>query len=110
MRHPAGLNFSHRGRSFLQYVWYRTMRDNYGNNDRTSKQRSFAVFVRSRRLDDRIRELCAKVVASTDPKELEVILPELRSALHQAIERIRVRSVAVLGGRRDFPNERRKTS
>jgi hypothetical protein len=64
--------------------------------------------LRSRRLDDRIRELCAKVIASTDPAELEVILPELRSAIHQAVERLRIRSAAILGSRRDVPNERSK--
>jgi len=64
----------------------------------------------SRRLDDRIRELCAKVVASKNADELEVMLPELRSAIHQAIEGLRTRSVAILSGRHDFPGERRKLS
>jgi len=64
----------------------------------------------SRRLDDRIRELCAKVAASKDPEELHLILPELKSTIHQAIEGLRLRAVAVLSkGHRDFPNERRKT-
>lgn len=64
--------------------------------------------LRSRRLDDRIRELCAKVVASRDEKELQVILPELKSAIHQSIGRVRMQAVAVLSGRSDLPNERRK--
>jgi hypothetical protein len=33
-------------------------------------------------------KICAKVIASTDPAEFEVILPELRSAIHQAVERL----------------------
>lgn len=62
---------------------------------------------RARRLDDRIRELCAKVVASKDPDEVNRTLPELRSALHEAIERIRVRAARTLAGK-DPPEERRK--
>jgi hypothetical protein len=65
---------------------------------------------RYRRLDDRIRELCAKVGATEDPDELKLILPELKSAIHQMIERLRIKAVTVLSGRRDFPNERRKIS
>jgi len=64
---------------------------------------------RYRRLDDRIRELCAKVGATEDPDELKLILPELKSAIHQMIERLRIKAVTVLSGRRDFPNERRKS-
>ena len=62
--------------------------------------------MRSRRLDDRIRELCASVVALKDRDDLDLILPELRAAIHQSIERLRIRAVGVLSGRRDFPNER----
>ena len=65
---------------------------------------------RSRRLDDHIRELCAKVVASQDSEELNRILPELKIALHQSIERLRTRAVAILTAPRSFPNERRKIS
>jgi hypothetical protein len=64
----------------------------------------------SRRLDDRIRQLCAKVAASKDSDELTVILPELKSAIHDAIERLRLRAVTMLSGGRDFPNDRRKLS
>jgi len=39
--------------------------------------------------DDRIRELCAKAVATTDPTEVEVVLAELRKALHAHIEEFR---------------------
>lgn len=62
----------------------------------------------SRRLDDRIRHLCAKVAVSTDPGELALLLPELKAAIHEAVERLRIRAVAILGGSRVFPPERRK--
>src|ERR1700728_3453407 len=62
----------------------------------------------SRRLEDRIRELCATIVASKDQDELALILPELKTAIHQAIERVRINAVAVLGSSRALPNERRK--
>jgi hypothetical protein len=68
----------------------------------------FAMSRESRRLDDRIRRLCAEVTASTDPDELALMLPELKSAIHEAIERLRIRAVAILGGYRDFPPDRRK--
>ncbi len=64
----------------------------------------------SRRLEDRIREMCAKVAASRDQDELNLILPELKTAIHQAIERVRIKAVAVLGSSRALPNERRKIS
>jgi len=63
---------------------------------------------RSRRIHDRIWDLSARVAVSKDPAELERILPELRSAIHQAIERLRIRSLAILRGRPDVPIERRK--
>jgi hypothetical protein len=64
----------------------------------------------SRRLDDRIREICATIVALKDRDGLEIerILPELRASLHQSIERLRIRAVAALSGRSGF-QERRKT-
>ena len=68
----------------------------------------FAMSRESRRLDDRIRHLCAKVAASTDPDELALMLPELKSALHEAVERLRVRAVAILDGYRSIPPDRRK--
>lgn len=58
----------------------------------------------SRRLEDRIRELCAKIVVSKDQDELNLILPELKTAIHQAIERVRIKAVAVLGSSRALPN------
>jgi len=45
---------------------------------------------RFRRIHDRIWDLSARGAVSKDPAELERILPELRSAIHQAIERLRI--------------------
>jgi len=42
-----------------------------------------------RRLDDRIKELSAKAVATSDPPELEKILRQLQVALHEQSERVR---------------------
>ena len=63
---------------------------------------------RQRRLDDRIRELCAKGVATEDGDELDVILPELQAAVRQAVERLRTRAVAILCQRKGVAVERRK--
>ena len=62
----------------------------------------------SRRLDDHIVDLCAKLVASTEHPDVDHILPELKEALHESIERLRMRVAAALNGRRDFPEDRRK--
>ncbi|GEM_PF-3423603 len=62
----------------------------------------------SRRLDDRIRELCAKL-ASTEHHDVNQILSELKAALHESIERLRIRVAGVLSGRRNF-QDRRKAS
>ena len=53
------------------------------------------VSMPKRRLDDRIRELCAKVgAASNRPDlrhaEMEALLQELLGAIHQKVERIRI--------------------
>jgi hypothetical protein len=52
--------------------------------------------VPSRRLDDRIRELCA-MVCSAENHELEPLITELRSALHEHNQRLRKLAVAKLG-------------
>ncbi len=44
---------------------------------------------RSRRLDDRIRQLCAQAVATTDASELTRILRQLTGALRAHTERVR---------------------
>ena len=63
---------------------------------------------RSRRLDDRIRELCARIAVTKNPEEVHLILPELRNAIHEAVERLRIRAVAVLTRSPDIPKERRR--
>jgi hypothetical protein len=60
-------------------------------------------YSRSRRLDDRIRRLCAQAVASTDPTELNLILQELAFALRTHTERVRQ-----LATMRPSPPERRQ--
>jgi hypothetical protein len=61
----------------------------------------------SRRLDDRIRELCARLVASTEHHDVNQILSELKVALHESIERLRIRVAGALSGRRDFQDRRK---
>ena len=64
----------------------------------------------ARRLDDRIRELCARLVGSSECRDVNQILSELKVALHESIERLRGRAAAGLNGRRDFPEDKRKAS
>jgi hypothetical protein len=56
----------------------------------------------SRRLEDRIRELCAQAVVTTDLSELDVILKQLRPALREHIELLRK-----LAAERHIPPQRR---
>jgi hypothetical protein len=51
--------------------------------------------VLSRRLDDRIRDLCAKAVEA-DQEELESIFAELKQALREHAERLRKLAVRKL--------------
>jgi hypothetical protein len=46
---------------------------------------------KSRRLEDRIRDLCAKAVTTTEPAELNAVLEQLTAALHDQVEGIRKR-------------------
>lgn len=62
----------------------------------------------SRRLEDRIRELCAQVLASENADDLKLVLPELRKAIHEATERLRARAAAALKGDGKPDKERRK--
>jgi hypothetical protein len=55
------------------------------------------------RLEDKIRNLCARALVTRDDKELKSQLDELRDALHQHIERLRGRLFAY-----PFVLERRK--
>ncbi len=59
----------------------------------------------SRRLDDRIRKLCARLVASTEHHDVDHILSEVRPALHESIERLRMRVAVALSGCRDFQDK-----
>ena len=43
----------------------------------------------SRRLEDRIRELCSKCVDAKDPAELEPLIEKLKAALHEHANRLR---------------------
>jgi len=56
------------------------------------------------RSEDRIRELCAKAVSSDDT-EFPGVLSELRSAIHQHVQRIRTLAVRQLAGERPRGNE-----
>lgn len=42
-----------------------------------------------RRLDDRIKELCAQAVATRESAELDEILRQLQTALHEQSQRVR---------------------
>jgi hypothetical protein len=42
-----------------------------------------------RRLEDRIRDLCANAVASQDSPEFHEVFEQLRAALHEHNERLR---------------------
>jgi hypothetical protein len=57
----------------------------------------------SRRLEDRIRRLCAQAVNVTDPAETNAILQRLTAALHEHVDRFRRK----LSAERSFPPERR---
>jgi len=46
----------------------------------------------SRRLEDTIRELCTRAVNARDFEEVTAICSELRSALNQYVNRLRVRA------------------
>jgi hypothetical protein len=57
-----------------------------------------------RRLDDKVRELCAWALASQDPVELHEIATQLRAALREHIKRVRLSAVnAPLTERRGNP-------
>ncbi len=62
----------------------------------------------SRRLDDRIRELCTDAVTVKNSHQVKSILSELQSAIHQYTRRLRARAAGILTGRFEYPPERRK--
>jgi hypothetical protein len=61
-----------------------------------------------RRLEDRIRELCAKVITARGCEALQPIHSDLKSALHEHAERLRKTAALKLVRREDdAPPERR---
>jgi hypothetical protein len=63
----------------------------------------------TRRLDDRIRELCQQAVATRRAGELHTILADLRSALGEHTRRVRKRFVTLVLREKGFTQERRAT-
>jgi len=59
----------------------------------------------TRRLDDRIRQLCAKVAAAGEA-EPEPLLQELLAAVHEKIERVRTLAAKQLLRREDYKERR----
>jgi hypothetical protein len=53
-----------------------------------------------RRLEDRIRSLCAQAVATEDLAELNTILESLRAAIHEHTERLRKAAIGHQENRR----------
>lgn len=61
----------------------------------------------SRRLDDRIRELCLKALTAEDC-EMEAVFSELKSALREHTERLRkLLAIKLVNRSKDQPLERR---
>lgn len=75
-----------------------------------SKRLDRVMGVPARRVEDRIRELCAEAVAAKSSHKAQLILAELRLAIRQYTQRLRNRAAAVFIGCSDLPPERRKTS
>jgi hypothetical protein len=68
------------------------------SNDDTKQPRSLlgsflSWHFRARRLEDRIRDLCARAVTTTEPAELSAILEQLSTALHVQVDRLRKRAI-----------------
>src|SRR6266699_3987771 len=57
---------------------------------------SWGAGVPTRRLDDRIRELCQQAIAARSADELDTILAELRSALDEHSKRVRKRFLTLV--------------
>ena len=60
----------------------------------------------SRRLDDRLKDLCAKVIRTPD-NEIEPVLKELQAAMRAKFERIRVMATFRLQTGKLPPEQRR---
>jgi hypothetical protein len=63
---------------------------------------------RNRRIDDRLRQLCAKSLTAADG-ELEPIRQELLKLLHHKVERLKRRAARLLLGGEHLEPERRST-
>ncbi len=61
----------------------------------------------SRRLEDHIRDLCAQIIAAPE-SELEPVLSELKSALHEHSIKLRKLAAEKLTGVEPSPSDRRK--
>lgn len=66
-----------------------------------------ACNVHSRRLEDHIKDLCAKIIAAPE-SELEPVLSELKSALHDHSIKLRRLAAEKLTGVEPPPSDRRK--
>ena len=60
------------------------------------------------RLEDRIRELCTKVVAVRGSEEFDQTITELKSALHEQAERMRKLAASAAMNER-LPQDRRRS-
>ncbi len=64
----------------------------------------------SRRLEDRIRALCAAAILTKNPEKSRSILSEMRTSIHRYTERLRARASMILGEGSEFGEERRRTT
>ena len=71
---------------------------------------SFGGSVPKRRLDDRIRELCDQAREPQSDDELDTIIADLQSALHEHNERLRKRVALRLAGRENAVSQERRAS
>lgn len=77
------------------------------NSSRYLSTISIVTTVLNRRLEDRIRELCAKAVVTRDEEELSLILAQLRAALRENGKRLKRTAVFKLVRQDDGYQERR---
>jgi hypothetical protein len=67
------------------------------------------MFLPQRRVEDRIRQLCAKTAASTDA-DLEKVLEELSQLLHRTIEHMRKGATYLLVEKKPLLEPRRRAN
>lgn len=77
--------------------------DHFQSDDQSLLGSLLSSYSRARRLEDRIRSLCAQAVTTTDPAELNPILEELTSCLRKQLARVRQ-----IASTRPLPRERRQ--